>query len=167
MFDFGFWELVVVLVVALVVVGPERLPQLARTAGLWMGRMRRMVDTVRADIQRELEQEELKKSLTKDGSMQEIKQMLDETENDFRRDVAALERASHRELIEEVPEASSKDADTSADPATPIVDHPIPPAADTDPAPATATSAGDTDQPRAENPTRPDDHRDGTHGGNG
>lgn len=65
MFDVGFSELVLILVVALVVVGPERLPKLARTAGLYLGRARRMVASVKADVQRELAAEELKQTLQK------------------------------------------------------------------------------------------------------
>ncbi|MFZ1537001.1 MAG: Sec-independent protein translocase protein TatB [Chromatiaceae bacterium] len=65
MFDIGFMELVVVAVVALLVVGPERLPRLARTAGLWVGRARRTLATVKAEIDSELKAEELKEILAK------------------------------------------------------------------------------------------------------
>lgn len=65
MFDIGFMELVVVVVVALLVVGPERLPRLARTAGLWLGRARRTLATVKAEIDSELKAEELKEILAK------------------------------------------------------------------------------------------------------
>lgn len=65
MFDIGFLELIVIGVVALVVVGPERLPRLARTAGLWLGRARRTLATVKAEIDSELKAEELKEILAK------------------------------------------------------------------------------------------------------
>ena len=65
MFDIGFLELVVIGVVALIVVGPERLPRLARTAGLWLGRARRTLATVKAEIDSELKAEELKEILAK------------------------------------------------------------------------------------------------------
>jgi sec-independent protein translocase protein TatB len=58
--DIGFSELMVVGVVALVVIGPERLPKVARTAGHLMGRMQRYVADVKADINREVEMSELK-----------------------------------------------------------------------------------------------------------
>jgi len=61
MFDFGFSELMVIAVVALVVIGPERLPRVARTAGHLMGRLQRYVNDVKADINREMELEELRK----------------------------------------------------------------------------------------------------------
>jgi len=61
MFDIGFSELLVIAVVALLVVGPERLPRVARTAGHLFGRLQRYVNDVKSDIQRELELDELKK----------------------------------------------------------------------------------------------------------
>lgn len=61
MFDIGFSELLVIGVVALIVIGPERLPRLARTIGNLMGRMQRYVADVKADIDREVELEELRK----------------------------------------------------------------------------------------------------------
>lgn len=61
MFDISFFELFVVGVVALVVIGPERLPKVARTAGHLFGRMQRYVNDVKADINREMELDELRK----------------------------------------------------------------------------------------------------------
>src|SRR5215204_5247388 len=68
MFDVGFSEIVVIAVVALIVIGPERLPKVARTLGILFGRMQRYVNDVKADISREMELEELKKL---QASMQE------------------------------------------------------------------------------------------------
>ena len=59
MFDVGFWELAIIAVIALLVIGPERLPKAARTAGLWVGRARRMVTDVKADIDREIREGDL------------------------------------------------------------------------------------------------------------
>jgi len=61
MFDVGFSELIVIAIVALVVIGPERLPKVARTAGHLLGRMQRYVNDVKADISREMQLDELKK----------------------------------------------------------------------------------------------------------
>jgi len=60
MFDIGFSEIVVIGVVALVVIGPERLPKTARTLGHLFGRLQRYVNDVKADINREMELEELR-----------------------------------------------------------------------------------------------------------
>ena len=61
MFDVGFSELVLIAVVALVVVGPERLPKVARTVGALVGRMRNYVATVKGEVEREMQLEDLKK----------------------------------------------------------------------------------------------------------
>lgn len=61
MFDISFTELMVIGVVALVVIGPERLPGVARTAGALLGRLQRYVSDVKADVQREMRLEEMKK----------------------------------------------------------------------------------------------------------
>jgi sec-independent protein translocase protein TatB len=64
MFDISFSELMVIAVVALIVIGPERLPTVARTLGHLFGRMQRYVNDVKADISREMELGELKKLQT-------------------------------------------------------------------------------------------------------
>jgi sec-independent protein translocase protein TatB len=61
MFDIGFSEIVVIAVVALIVIGPERLPKAARTMGHLFGRLQRYVNDVKADISREMELDELRK----------------------------------------------------------------------------------------------------------
>ena len=61
MFDIGFSELMVIGVVALIVIGPERLPKVARTVGVLFGRMQRYVNDVKSDISREMQLEELRK----------------------------------------------------------------------------------------------------------
>lgn len=65
MFDIGFWELLLIAIVALVVVGPERLPKLIRVVGLWVGKANASVQSIRSEISRELRAEELKQALNK------------------------------------------------------------------------------------------------------
>lgn len=76
MFDIGFWELAVIAVVGLLVIGPDKLPGVARKTGLYVGRFRRFVSQVKSDIDRELRQEELKKALERDAGLDELKQIL-------------------------------------------------------------------------------------------
>lgn len=64
MFDIGFSELIVIAIVALVVIGPERLPKVARTLGHLLGRAQRYVNDVKSDINREIQLDELKKLQT-------------------------------------------------------------------------------------------------------
>lgn len=76
MFDIGFWELTTIAVIALLVIGPDKLPGVARTAGKWVGRARRFVGDVKTDIDRELKQEELRKAIADDVGLDEIKEIM-------------------------------------------------------------------------------------------
>ena len=76
MFDIGFSELLIIAVVALLVLGPERLPRAARLAGMWVRKARAQWYSVQADLERELAQEEFKRSVGK--PLAEIKDALAE-----------------------------------------------------------------------------------------
>jgi sec-independent protein translocase protein TatB len=65
MFEIGFWELVLIGAIALVVFGPDKLPQFARRAGYWIGRVRRQVNDVRNEIEREIAMDELRRQRDK------------------------------------------------------------------------------------------------------
>jgi sec-independent protein translocase protein TatB len=84
MFDVGMWEIGLIALVALLVVGPERLPGLARTAGAWLGRAKRFVTDVKSDIDEELRTEELKRILKEQNLGNASHSILDETKEDFR-----------------------------------------------------------------------------------
>lgn len=79
MFDIGFWELTLIGVVALIVIGPERLPGVARTAGLWFGRMRGFVSSVKADIDKQLKAEELQRIIDQQAASAGIHEIIEET----------------------------------------------------------------------------------------
>ena len=80
MFDVGFQELTLIGVIALIVVGPERLPRMARTLGLWMGKIRYYVSQVKSDIEREVRAQELKEMLDKPArELDELKSVAEET----------------------------------------------------------------------------------------
>ncbi|WP_110643750.1 Sec-independent protein translocase protein TatB [Salinicola sp. CPA57] len=81
MFDIGFFELLLIGIVGLLVLGPERLPKAARTAGLWVGRIKRSVSTMQREITSQLEAEELRQKLA------EQQKKLDEGINQARRGV--------------------------------------------------------------------------------
>lgn len=78
MFDIGAFELILVGVIALLVVGPERLPKLARTAGLWLCHARRSLTTVKQEIDREIKAEELKEILRKQAESNPLNAILEE-----------------------------------------------------------------------------------------
>ncbi|MEJ2362524.1 MAG: Sec-independent protein translocase protein TatB [Gammaproteobacteria bacterium] len=79
MFDIGFSELVLIGVIALIVIGPERLPEVARTAGKYIGRMRRFVNKVRDDIESEINQEELREELKRHADLDDIKKIISDS----------------------------------------------------------------------------------------
>ena len=80
MFDIGFMELLLVSVVGLLVLGPERLPGAVRTASLWMRRLRTSFNSIRNEIEREINVEEIKREIHNDSVMQSLK----EAEQDLR-----------------------------------------------------------------------------------
>ncbi|HDS1039134.1 TPA: twin-arginine translocase subunit TatB [Stenotrophomonas maltophilia] len=90
MFDIGFSELLVIAVVALVVLGPERLPKAARFAGLWVRRARNQWDSVKQELERELQAEEIKRQ------MQDVRQGMQDTENQLRASGEAVRREAEQ-----------------------------------------------------------------------
>ena len=92
MFDIGFSELMVIGLVALIVIGPEKLPRMARTVGHLAGRLQRYVSDVKADINREIELDELRKmrdSMEKAATdmQSSVQQELNKTETDLNKTV--------------------------------------------------------------------------------
>jgi len=89
MFDIGFWEFALIGVITLVIVGPEKMPEIARTAGKYMGKAKKFVTNIQTDISEELEADKLKKHLNlkdKDNNIFDIlgetKDSIDEIKND-------------------------------------------------------------------------------------
>ena len=79
MFDMGFTELMLIGIVALVVIGPERLPGVARTAGKYFGKVRRFMVNVRADVESELRADELRQMLEKQSEeLQSLKDVVND-----------------------------------------------------------------------------------------
>ncbi|ALG67419.1 Sec-independent protein translocase protein TatB [Beggiatoa leptomitoformis] len=78
MFEIGFGELVLIGVIALIVIGPDKLPGAARTAGLWIGKMRRFVSSIKDEVDKELKLQELQQTL-KEVEKNSIQQFVEET----------------------------------------------------------------------------------------
>ena len=99
MFDIGFTELLLVAVVALVVLGPERLPKAARFAGLWVRRARAQWYSVKSELERELAAEELKRSLQDArAAASDLHRTMQETEAEVQARVRAAEAEARREI---------------------------------------------------------------------
>lgn len=73
MFDVGFWELLLIALLGLVVLGPERLPRAAREVGIWAGRARRLAADFRDQMESELDASELRRELQRERD--ELKRM--------------------------------------------------------------------------------------------
>jgi sec-independent protein translocase protein TatB len=129
MFDIGFSEMIVIAVIALVVLGPEKLPRVARTAGHLLGRMQRYVNDVKSDINREIELDELRKlqkemQNTANAIEQSVKGQIDSVQTEFRQIGDSAQKALSDPLgLQSTTPASDPVADAFADP--PPVQSPV------------------------------------------
>jgi sec-independent protein translocase protein TatB len=101
MFDIGFSELLVIGVVALIVIGPEKLPRMARTVGHLAGRLQRYVSDVKADINREIELDELRKM--RDSMQQAASEMRSSVESEVNNTEAELNKTVEDAVKEKPP----------------------------------------------------------------
>jgi sec-independent protein translocase protein TatB len=154
MFDIGFSELVVIGVVALIVIGPEKLPKTARTLGHLFGRLQRYVSDVKADISREMELEELRKLQTQ---VQNAARDIETSVSAAARDVETGVRKVESELS-----ATAVDSTPAPLPASTPTDSGPPPAVSAPPAPSapaptapTAPTASQARRAPAETPAEP------------
>jgi sec-independent protein translocase protein TatB len=113
MFDIGFSELMVIGVVALIVIGPEKLPRMARTVGHLAGRLQRYVSDVKADINREIELDELRKmrdSMQQAASNFEstVQTEMSKTETELNKSVDDLNKEVEAPATVEAPAAPEK-----------------------------------------------------------
>jgi sec-independent protein translocase protein TatB len=91
MFDMGFTEMMLIGVVALVVIGPERLPGVARTAGKYFGRLKRFMTTVKADVEQELRADELRQILAdQQKELDSIKDSMNDAGKAFEEDIKSV-----------------------------------------------------------------------------
>jgi sec-independent protein translocase protein TatB len=109
MFDIGFSELVMIAVVALVVLGPERLPKVARTMGHLLGRLQRYASDVKADINREIQLDELKKIQI------QLEESARKAEQTMREEVAKTESQLRTVAVGGTAQPPEPDAETPAD----------------------------------------------------
>lgn len=106
MFDIGFWELLVIAVVALLVVGPEELPTLARTAGRWVGKARRFMTDMKDELETEVDRaNELKQRITEETKIAEAHRALNETTNT----VSMLKKDAREVVTDELLKPISKE----------------------------------------------------------
>ncbi len=113
MFDIGFLELLVIGVIALLVMGPERLPEAIRTGALWMGRLRRSFQQIKSEIEREVGADEIRQQIHNESIMKDLKK----TQQDLENQMQDLTRELQPEL-DKIQDSTSPNS-SSAEPHTP------------------------------------------------
>lgn len=129
MFDIGFSELMIIGVVALIVLGPERLPRVARTAGHLLGRLQRYVSDVKSDISREMQLEELRKLQSQvEQQVRDVERQVDETSATVGNEASGLSDQMRAAMAEQDKYAAVEngiDATPAADAPSPVVADPV------------------------------------------
>ena len=115
MFDIGFTELMLIALVGLIVIGPERMPKVARTVGHLLGRLQRYVGDVKADIKREMQIEELKKLQS------EMAAQVNDMESRVDEQMKATEASLNQSIL---PPSDATTTTTIADPTAATADAP-------------------------------------------
>ncbi len=148
MFDIAFSELLLIGVVALVVIGPERLPKVARTMGVLFGRLQRYVAQVKTDINREMELSELSKVKTEfEGAAREFQRDIETGVSAAERDLRDVETDIDRQLRGDGGAGATVPAPESSPPGLPA---PGPAQPEEAPAPASPQLELAIDEPPAE-----------------
>lgn len=172
MFDVGFSELIVVGLVALLVLGPEKLPGAIRTASLWLGRLRRSFNSIKQDIEREIGADEIRRQLRNEEIMEKYRQaksQINDTVSTVKREADTIRRNVELEAqaaagnplpadddkAQIAGDTAATEGDTAASPDAPAADTGTAPAAQESapapaepaPAPDPATTAPNRDQP--------------------
>ena len=83
MFDFGFWEIAIIGIITLIVVGPEKMPSLARKAGLYFGKFNKFLNKIKSDINEELKVDELKEELSMDQEKISLSEVVEEVQSNI------------------------------------------------------------------------------------
>lgn len=114
MFDIGFTELLIIALVALIVLGPERLPKVARILGHWTGRVQRFIENTRQEINREIQAQESGDLGKLQQDLIETKRLIENSSSDFERSFQEQTKALESDLNPEVkpPDITAKSTAT-------------------------------------------------------
>lgn len=111
MFDLGFTEMMLIGIVALIVIGPERLPAVARTTGKYFGRLKRFMTTVKADVEQELRADELREILNKQQQeLNSLKDTINDAGKEIEQEAAALNEAGE-EMARDLESSTESDVE--------------------------------------------------------
>lgn len=115
MFDIGFTELALCLVVALVVIGPEQLPGTVRTIGLWIGRLKRSLRDTRAEIERQIGADDIRRQLHNEDILRSIEETRQAMENSIMDEGQTPEPRRNYGPPEELPDHAHMDEHPTGD----------------------------------------------------
>jgi len=113
MFDIGFSELLIIAVITLIVMGPERLPETVRTISLWLGRMKQMLSSARQELENEVGMDDIRRQLHNEKIMRDLNETKDELETSLTETKAALNKELSEDLDKNI-SAEIPDALTAA-----------------------------------------------------
>lgn len=119
MFDIGFSELIVCALVALIVIGPERMPEAVRTIGLWIGRLKRSLRETRAEIERQIGVDDIRRQLHNE----EIMRSLEEARRELDEAVAQNQSLIHGSKAPEAPAETTSEKVYTSEPDLPYHSH--------------------------------------------
>ena len=130
MFDIGFSELLVIAIVTLIVMGPERLPQTVRSISLWIGRLKQMLASARSDLEKEVGMDDIRQQLHNEQIMRDLNESKEHLEGTFNKpfteklidEKPSSERLSAEklsaEMLEMAPENPFDEASSDEQPAS-------------------------------------------------
>ena len=117
MFDAGFLEFLIIGIIALVVIGPERLPGVARTVGGWIGKARAFVDNTKRDIEREINATEMRELLdSQKKEIDELRNIVDDTKESFKKQASDVSKSftDSAQVLQESVKADTQPSGTTA-----------------------------------------------------
>lgn len=157
MFDIGFFELLIIAIVGLVVVGPERLPEAARAVGLWIGRLKRSLRDTRSELERQLGADDIRRQLHNEEVMRSLEATrlqvedavseggMNKPKRQYRDEPELPDHAHSNEHDRPAPDASAHIRDSQSGEANITAEPAKAPDTDTD---STESDETDTDKPR-------------------
>jgi sec-independent protein translocase protein TatB len=108
MFEVGFSEICMVALVALLVIGPEKLPKVAHMAGFWIGKTRRVIATVKQEINEEFQAEELRQALRDKTGVDDLQKLLNDTSNSLNKFQNSISSTVQKDGLPPQPETNDE-----------------------------------------------------------
>ncbi|GAA4648454.1 Sec-independent protein translocase protein TatB [Kistimonas scapharcae] len=121
MFDIGFLELLVIAVIALIVLGPERLPVAIKVVAVWIGRLRRSFQSIRQEIEKEINADEIRREIHNESVMAELKKTRDSLQNEVdglnqQIDAESSPSSEHRQTVPNSTPGQASSGSSKTDP---------------------------------------------------